>query len=188
MSLGSLGTSTCLVDVLGVSKRSEGRESKQGGESKVWRFCVVALVRSRHLVCPSASKEATVFTLFLGVVYPYSSWSPVVVEALQHPGSLGQYFAGLTSRVCSLRFNLALSLLLLPLLPDLSVLAWRTHCPLLVYSNFKCIWRWSSVSMSSLEKQPQFYLPTCFPDLWLYYMTLKSIIITFLCSCIEFQG
>lgn len=96
--------------------------------------------------------------VFLAVVYPYASCSPVVVETPQHPGNLGQYFDSLTSRICSLRFTLGLSLLLLPLLPGLPTLAWRTDCPFLVCSNFKCIWRRSSVSMSSLEKQPQFYM------------------------------
>lgn len=103
------------------------------------------------------------------------------MEAPKHPGNLGQDLAGLTSRVCSLRFNLVLSFLLLPSLPGLSALAQRTNCPFLLCSNLKCICRWSSVFMSSLEKHPQFYLPTCFPGAWLYYMILKSIITTFLC-------
>lgn len=112
------------------------------------------------------------------------SGSHVVVEAPQQSGLVLCWSPPI--RFCSRRFKLSLSLLQLLLFSGRAALSWGATHPFLVCSNFKSILRWTSVSVSSPEGQPRFYLSTCFSGIWWYYVTLKPIIITFLCAYIEF--
>lgn len=69
-------------------------------------------------------------------------------------------------RFCSQRFKVSLSSLQLLLFLGRAARSWRATHPFLVCSNFKSVLRWTSVSVSSSEKQPWFYLSTCFSDIW----------------------
>lgn len=88
------------------------------------------------------------------------SGSHVVLEAPQQAGLVLCWSPSL--RFCSQKFKVSLSLLQLLLFSGRAGRSWRATNPFLVCSNFKSILRGTSVSVSSPERQPQFYLSICF--------------------------
>lgn len=77
-----------LVEGLGVNERSEGMESKQGGESKVRWFCLVALMcwTPGLSVSPKGGTSTSVIPSCPSTLLS----KPCCSGALQHPSNLEQ--------------------------------------------------------------------------------------------------